>query len=74
VWAAGVKAPEVLKRLDELEVNRINQLLSNRHRRRRARFVHQARCRRVLMSNAELPPKPNIQQALSSSESGASEP
>jgi NADH dehydrogenase len=27
VWAAGVKAPEVLKRLDGLEVNRINQLV-----------------------------------------------
>jgi NADH dehydrogenase len=27
VWAAGVKAPEVLGRLDGLEVNRINQLL-----------------------------------------------
>ncbi|MDE2583371.1 MAG: NAD(P)/FAD-dependent oxidoreductase [Rhodospirillales bacterium] len=26
VWAAGVKAPEVLARLDGLEVNRINQL------------------------------------------------
>jgi NADH dehydrogenase len=27
VWAAGVKAPEVLRRLDGLEVNRINQLV-----------------------------------------------
>jgi NADH:quinone reductase (non-electrogenic) len=27
VWAAGVKAPEVLKDLDNLEVNRINQLV-----------------------------------------------
>jgi NADH dehydrogenase len=27
VWAAGVKAPEVLGRLDGLEVNRINQLV-----------------------------------------------
>jgi NADH dehydrogenase len=27
VWAAGVKAPEVLSRLDGLEVNRINQLV-----------------------------------------------
>jgi NADH dehydrogenase len=27
VWAAGVKAPEVLRRLDGLEVNRINQLI-----------------------------------------------
>jgi len=27
VWAAGVKAPEVLQRLDGLEVNRINQLV-----------------------------------------------
>jgi NADH:ubiquinone reductase (H+-translocating) len=27
VWAAGVKAPEVLANLDELEVNRINQLV-----------------------------------------------
>jgi NADH dehydrogenase len=27
VWAAGVKAPEVLKRLDRLEINRINQLV-----------------------------------------------
>jgi NADH:ubiquinone reductase (H+-translocating) len=27
VWAAGVKAPEVLARLDGLEVNRINQLV-----------------------------------------------
>ncbi len=27
VWAAGVKAPEVLTRLDGLEVNRINQLM-----------------------------------------------
>jgi NADH dehydrogenase len=27
VWAAGVKAPEVLSRLDGLEVNRINQLI-----------------------------------------------
>jgi len=26
VWAAGVKAPEVLKRLDGLETNRLNQL------------------------------------------------
>lgn len=27
VWAAGVKAPEVLKHLDGLEVNRVNQLI-----------------------------------------------
>jgi NADH:quinone reductase (non-electrogenic) len=27
VWAAGVKAPDVLKNLDGLEVNRINQLV-----------------------------------------------
>jgi len=27
VWAAGVKAPEVLRHIDGLEVNRINQLL-----------------------------------------------
>jgi NADH dehydrogenase len=27
VWAAGVKAPEVLRRLDGLETNRINQLV-----------------------------------------------
>jgi NADH:quinone reductase (non-electrogenic) len=27
VWAAGVKAPEVLRQLDGLEVNRINQLV-----------------------------------------------
>jgi NADH dehydrogenase len=27
VWAAGVKAPEVLRNLDNLEVNRINQLV-----------------------------------------------
>ena len=27
VWAAGVKAPEVLRRVDGLEVNRINQLV-----------------------------------------------
>src|SRR3984893_17977210 len=27
VWGAGVKAPEVLRRLDGLEVNRINQLV-----------------------------------------------
>lgn len=27
VWAAGVKAPEVLRRLDGLEANRINQLV-----------------------------------------------
>ena len=27
VWAAGVKAPEVLRRLDGLEVNHINQLV-----------------------------------------------
>ena len=27
VWAAGVKAPEVLRHLDGLEVNRINQLV-----------------------------------------------
>ena len=27
VWAAGVKAPDVLQRLDGLEVNRINQLV-----------------------------------------------
>jgi len=27
VWAAGVKAPEVLRRLDGLEINRINQLV-----------------------------------------------
>jgi NADH dehydrogenase len=27
VWAAGVKAPEILTRLDGLETNRINQLL-----------------------------------------------
>jgi NADH:quinone reductase (non-electrogenic) len=27
VWAAGVKAPEVLQRLDGLEINRINQLV-----------------------------------------------
>ena len=27
VWAAGVKAPEVLQRLDGLETNRINQLV-----------------------------------------------
>jgi NADH dehydrogenase len=27
VWAAGVKAPEVLQELDELETNRINQLV-----------------------------------------------
>jgi NADH dehydrogenase FAD-containing subunit len=27
MWAAGVKAPEVLKRLDRLEINRINQLV-----------------------------------------------
>ncbi len=27
VWAAGIKAPEVLARLDGLEVNRLNQLL-----------------------------------------------
>src|SRR5262249_607209 len=27
VWAAGVKAPEVLRQLDGLETNRINQLL-----------------------------------------------
>jgi NADH dehydrogenase len=30
VWAAGVKAPEVLRHLDGLEVNRINQLMVNR--------------------------------------------
>jgi NADH dehydrogenase len=27
VWAAGVKAPEVLRRLDGLEMNRVNQLV-----------------------------------------------
>jgi NADH:ubiquinone reductase (H+-translocating) len=27
VWAAGIKAPEVLRRLDGLEINRINQLV-----------------------------------------------
>ena len=27
MWAAGVKAPEVLRELDGLEVNRINQLV-----------------------------------------------
>jgi NADH:ubiquinone reductase (H+-translocating) len=27
VWVAGVKAPEVLRDLDGLEVNRINQLV-----------------------------------------------
>lgn len=27
VWAAGVRAPEVLKDLDDLEVNRLNQLI-----------------------------------------------
>jgi NADH dehydrogenase len=27
VWAAGVKAPKVLRQLDDLEVNRINQLV-----------------------------------------------
>jgi NADH dehydrogenase len=27
VWAAGIKAPEVLRRIDGLEVNRINQLV-----------------------------------------------
>jgi NADH dehydrogenase len=27
VWAAGVKAPEILKHLDGLEINRINQLI-----------------------------------------------
>jgi NADH dehydrogenase len=27
VWAAGVKAPEVLRQIDGLEVNRINQLV-----------------------------------------------
>ena len=27
VWAAGVKAPELLRRLDGLEINRINQLV-----------------------------------------------
>jgi NADH dehydrogenase len=27
VWAAGVKAPEVLRQLDGLEINRINQLV-----------------------------------------------
>jgi NADH dehydrogenase len=27
VWAAGVKAPEVLRHLDRLEINRINQLV-----------------------------------------------
>src|SRR5262245_8615307 len=30
VWAAGVKAPEVLRNLDGLEVNRINQLVVER--------------------------------------------
>jgi len=30
VWAAGVKAPEVLRHLDGLEVNRINQLVVER--------------------------------------------
>jgi NADH dehydrogenase len=30
VWAAGVKAPEVLRKLDGLEVNRINQLVVER--------------------------------------------
>jgi NADH dehydrogenase len=30
VWAAGVKAPEVLQKLDGLEVNRINQLVVGR--------------------------------------------
>ena len=29
VWAAGIKAPDVLRNLDGLEVNRINQLLVN---------------------------------------------
>ena len=32
VWAAGVKAPDVLRQLDGLEINRINQLVDRRCR------------------------------------------